>query len=77
MQRYLPKFHFTSPTLDFTSRSLDYQIVSFTFDGFNVTHPQSQNISLAKMSVHFDDQIAFEGDPYIATTYAALPFQQF
>ena len=29
------------------------------------------------MSVLFDDQIAFEGDPYIATTYVALPFQQF
>jgi hypothetical protein len=59
MQIYLPKLHFSSPTLDFSTKQLKYDIQSFTFDAFNVTYPSSQNISFAKMSVLFDDQIAF------------------
>jgi len=74
MQNYLPKIHFSSPTLDFTSKKLKYDIQSFTFDSFNLTYPVSQNISFAKMNVLFDDQIAFEGDPYEANTYVAMPF---
>ena len=63
MQKYLPKFHFSVPTINFTTHNIQYNINTLVFDAFNVTYPNSQNISLAKTTVYFDDQIAFEGDP--------------
>jgi hypothetical protein len=75
MQIYLPKFHFSNPSLDFDTHKLVYYITSMTFDAFNVTQPASQNISLCKMNVLFDDQIAFTPNPYTISTYGYFPFQ--
>ena len=77
MQLFLPKIHFSSANIDFNSKKTTFEIHSLTFDAFNITYPNSQNITFSKVSVLFDDQIAFEVDPFVATTYVAMPFQQF
>ena len=52
-------------------------MTSFTFDSFNTTYPVSQNISLEKVAVLYDDQIVLEGDPYKDLAYAFTAFQAF
>lgn len=69
MEHYLPKFHVSNPQLDRTQRKFDYYMTSFTFDAFNVTYPVSQNISIEKVAVLYDDQLAFEGDSYVDIAY--------
>lgn len=45
-------------------------MTSITFDAFNVTYPTSQNISLEKVAVLYNDQLVLEGDPYMDIAYA-------
>lgn len=61
MQIYLPKIHVSNPIPDFSAHKFNYEISSFVFDSFNVTYRASQNISLSKTAIVYDDQIAFEG----------------
>jgi hypothetical protein len=77
MQEYLPKFHVSNPQLDPARREFDYHMASFTMDAFNVSYPVSQNISLEKVAVLYDDQLALEGDAYQDLAYGFSSFQQF
>lgn len=70
MQHYLPKFYVSNPVLDYERHKFDYEMTSLVFDSFNVTYSVVQNISLLKTVVFYDDQIAFEGDPYRDESYS-------
>ena len=48
-----------------------------TMSAFNVSYPTSQNISLEKVAVLYDDQIVLEGDPFEDLAYSFTKFQQF
>ena len=69
MQTYLPKFHVSNPQLDAKNHEFDYFMTSFTFDSFNVTYPTSQNVSLEKVAVLYNDQLVLDGDPYMDIAY--------
>jgi hypothetical protein len=77
MQQYLPKFHVSNPQLDQSHHKFNYYMTSFLMSGFNNSYPISQNISLEKVAVLYDDQILYEGDAYQDISYSLSAFQQY
>lgn len=57
--KYLPKYHFSNPSKNFEKKTITYDITTLVFDPMNISTPVQQNLTLSKMLIKYDNQIAF------------------